>query len=135
MKSSSSCLASLVVNETKIIMSALRGKTQGFENVIKLIDEVFALLVHEQLIVARKSSARCISASLMARRKLERFVSKLKTAFVDATRDSLSSHLAFDISIIMLALRGKTHGLEKVIKLIDGVVALLDQLQLDDGHR
>jgi chromosome segregation ATPase len=35
----------------------------------------------------------------------------------------------------MLALRGKTAGFEKVIKLIDEMVALLNQEQLDDDHK
>merc|ERR1719329_435063 len=53
------------------IMLALRGKTQGFEKVIKLIDEMVALLSEEQLDDDQK-------------KELERSVSKLETAIDDA---------------------------------------------------
>jgi chromosome segregation ATPase len=39
------------------------------------------------------------------------------------------------IDFIMLAIRGKTAGFEKVIKLIDEMVALLNEEQLDDDHK
>ena len=39
------------------------------------------------------------------------------------------------IDFIMLALRGKTAGFEKAIKLIDEMVALLNEEQLDDDHK
>jgi len=38
------------------------------------------------------------------------------------------------IDFVMLALRGKTKGFEKVIKMIDNMVATMKQEQLDDDH-
>jgi len=38
------------------------------------------------------------------------------------------------IDFVMLALRGKTKGFEKVIKMIDGMIATMKQEQLDDDH-
>merc|ERR1719265_2114851 len=39
------------------------------------------------------------------------------------------------LDFIMLAIRGRSGGFEKVIKMIDDMVALLNQEQLDDDHK
>jgi len=48
-----------------------------------------------------------------------------------AKSDSPHQH---QIDFVMLALRGKTQGFEKVIKMIDNMVATMKQEQLDDDH-
>jgi len=40
-----------------------------------------------------------------------------------------------NLDFIMLAIRGRTGGFEKVIKMIDDMVALLNEEQLDDDHK
>jgi len=55
-------------------------------------------------------------------------------ALLEAARGNKKSDRQ-KIDFIMLALRGKTQGFEKVIKLIDEMVALLNEEQLDDDHK
>jgi len=68
------------------IMLALRGKSQGFEKVIKLIDEMVALLGEEQLDDDHKKEYCEMQFDFTddKKKELERSVSKLETAIDDA---------------------------------------------------
>merc|ERR1740127_246972 len=68
------------------IMLAIRGKAQGFEKVIKLIDEMVALLKEEQLADEHKKEYCEMQFDAMDDKKkgLERKESKLEKSIDDA---------------------------------------------------
>jgi len=74
------------------------------------------------------------SASLVQLEVSSKSSKKHALALLETARGNKNSDRQ-KIDFIMLALRGKTAGFEKVIKLIDDMVKLLGEEQLDDDHK
>merc|ERR1719453_81544 len=94
---------------------------------IKILNDDDALEMFKKTLPGASASLMQVGVSVQA-------MKDRALALLQGVKDSKKSdrqHLDY----IMLAIRGKSQGFEKVIKLIDEMVALLKQEQLDDEHK
>jgi len=113
--------------EWAIIVKSRSEEMLALADTIKILNDDDALEMFKKTLPGSSASfvQETVSASASKKHAL---------ALLEAARLSKKSDRQ-KIDFIMLALRGKTEGFEKVIKLIDDMVALLGEEQLDDDHK
>jgi len=113
--------------EWAIIVKSRSEEMLALADTIKILNDDDALEMFKKTLPGSSASFVQEAVSAKASRKHA-------LALLEAARGSKKDNRQ-KIDFIMLALRGKTQGFEKVIKLIDEMVALLGEEQLDDDHK
>mmetsp|Transcript_92489 Transcript_92489/g.299259 ORF Transcript_92489/g.299259 Transcript_92489/m.299259 type:complete len:711 (+) Transcript_92489:84-2216(+) len=124
-------LANLAKNcEKKQKEWEIRQKTRAEEllalaDTIKLLNDDDALDLFKKTLPSAASSLLQVSVTTAA----------LKKRALNVIRHANTGHRSVRLDLIALALRGKKVGFEKVIKMIDEMVATLKKEQADDDHK
>jgi len=113
--------------EWAIIVKSRSEEMLALADTIKILNDDDALEMFKKTLPGASASLVQLTVSNKASRNHA-------LAVLEAARGNKNSDRQ-QIDFIMLALRGKTAGFEKVIKLIDNMVALLGQEQADDEHK
>merc|ERR1719453_2123482 len=113
--------------EWAIIVKSRSEEMLALADTIKILNDDDALEMFKKTLPG--SSASFVQEAVSTKASKQHAL-----ALLEAARGAKKSDRQ-KIDFIMLALRGKTAGFEKVIKLIDDMVALLNQEQLDDDHK
>merc|ERR1719453_79143 len=112
--------------EWAVIVKSRSEEMLALADTIKILNDDDALEMFKKTLPG--SSASFVQEAVSAKASKQHAL-----ALLEAARGSKKS-VRQKIDFIMLALRGKTAGFEKVIKL-DEMVALLNEEQLDDDHK
>jgi len=113
--------------EWAIIVKSRSEEMLALADTIKILNDDDALEMFKKTLPGSSASLVQVAVSDKASKQHA-------LALLEAARGNKKSDRQ-KIDFIMLALRGKTEGFEKVIKLIDEMVALLGEEQLDDDHK
>jgi len=113
--------------EWAIIVKSRSEEMLALADTIKILNDDDALEMFKKTLPGSSASLVQVAVSDKASKKHA-------LALLEAARGNKKGDRQ-KIDFIMLALRGKTAGFEKVIKLIDEMVALLNEEQLDDDHK
>jgi septal ring factor EnvC (AmiA/AmiB activator) len=113
--------------EWAVIVKSRSEEMLALADTIKILNDDDALEMFKKTLPGS-------SASFVQEEVSNKASKKHALALLEAARANKKSDRQ-KIDFIMLALRGKTQGFEKVIKLIDEMVALLNEEQLDDDHK
>lgn len=108
----------------------VRVKTRAEEllalaDTIKILNDDDALELFKKTLPSAASSLLQVSVTTAA----------LKKRALNVIRHANTGHRSVRLDLIALALRGKKVGFEKVIKMIDEMVATLKKEQADDDHK
>jgi len=113
--------------EWDVICKMRSEELLALADTIKILNDDDALEMFKKTLPGASASLMQVGVSVQA-------MKDRALALLEGVKDSKNSdrqHLDY----IMLAIRGKAQGFEKVIKLIDDMVALLKEEQLDDEHK
>jgi hypothetical protein len=113
--------------EWAIIVKSRSEEMLALADTIKILNDDDALEMFKKTLPG--SSASFVQEAVSTKASRQHALALLEAARGNKKSDRQK------IDFIMLALRGKTEGFEKVIKLIDDMVALLNEEQLDDDHK
>jgi len=113
--------------EWGIIVKSRSEEMLALADTIKILNDDDALEMFKKTLPG--ASASLVQVEVSSKSSKKHALALLETARGNKNSDRQK------IDFIMLALRGKTAGFEKVIKLIDDMVKLLGEEQLDDDHK
>jgi chromosome segregation ATPase len=113
--------------EWAVIVKSRSEEMLALADTIKILNDDDALEMFKKTLPG--SSASFVQEAVSAKASKQHALALLEAARGNKKDDRQK------IDFIMLAIRGKTAGFEKVIKLIDEMVALLNEEQLDDDHK
>jgi len=113
--------------EWGIIVKSRSEEMLALADTIKILNDDDALEMFKKTLPG--ASASLVQLEVSSKSSKKHALALLETARGNKNSDRQK------IDFIMLALRGKTAGFEKVIKLIDDMVKLLGEEQLDDDHK
>merc|ERR1711957_806691 len=134
----------MLMEDTKFLKDLTRDcstKAEEFQEIVKtrqqellaLADTVKILNDDDALEIFKKTLPGAGSSLLQTTSDMHGTVARALNFVKRASENSLDASPGLDF--ISMALRGKKIGFEKVIKMIDNLVATLTQEQLDDEHK
>jgi len=113
--------------EWDVICKMRSEEVLALADTIKILNDDDALEMFKKTLPGASASLMQVSVSIQA-------MKDHALALLEGAKDGKKSDRQ-QLDFIMLAIRGKAQGFEKVIKLIDEMVTLLKEEQLDDEHK